>query len=162
LNSTIDRGLRSWDGTDTRQQAKKQISQLGFLRDNFPARRHDGRGATRRRTSSLSSQLDVDGSDSVLDGGGCRCSGGCGRSRRGRGPAVAFPITGCAPSIGLGFCGVELAAAVNFVPCAVPASTPLLYGAVWRGPTSHWAGRPRSGRGQGLLEPLGSRGGRSI
>ena len=33
-------------------------------------------------------------------------------------------------SIGLGFCGVELAAAVNFVPCAVPASTPLLYGAV--------------------------------
>ena len=35
-----------------------------------------------RRTLSLLSQLDVDGGDDVLDGGGCRGSGGRRRSRR--------------------------------------------------------------------------------
>nr|BAD17051.1 hypothetical protein [Oryza sativa Japonica Group] len=51
----------------------------------------------KRRTSSLSSRLDVDGDDGVLDGGGCCCSGGRGRSRRGRGAAC----DGGPPAIGL-------------------------------------------------------------
>ena len=66
------------------------------------------------------------------------------------GAAVAFPITGCAPSRSVRVCGVEWRR--RRTSYRVPPRPPPPF--IWRsvmGPTSHWAWRPRPWRGQGPL-----------
>ncbi|BAD52677.1 hypothetical protein [Oryza sativa Japonica Group] len=94
-----------------------------------------------------------------------RGSGGRRGSRRGRGAAVESSRHWLRPLDRLGFMGWSGGGGDeprSLCRYAVPSSTPLYMAQCDGGPPAIGLGAPDQGAGQGPLEPLGSRGGRSI